>query len=338
MYTEKVTSRIPASQLVVLGHFGFRYPPTWQPQDVEYSVEPPLILETAFELKISGGLNIEDTTQEYSGQLFAARKCNYHTAASDTCIEIPQPPEGECIRSLVLTALYIPRDNPRASETKPSGAFQRRLYGYEHMPNLCFQPPSIPESHVPARVTFECVFISRETLASIPQAVVHSSSKSEAIGPRPVRKWVFDDSFGHQLCFHEPQVSMANCDRSVPLQDMLKYDTHVDHSHLSASWEPSYKGHLNSWGIRLAIDKPCHNCSCCGCSSVTMRQIDTSKIIPIWVSKSHTAAEERKMYRAIEAYVRVNEDDDELYRTKVFFENNVTKESILQSLYAITRN
>ena len=249
MYTGNVTSRIPASQLVVLGHFGFRYPPTWQPQDVEYSAGLPSISETAFELKISGGLNIKDTTQECPGQLFAARKCSYHTAASDTCFEVPQPPEGECIRSLVFTALYIPRDDPRPSELKSSEAFQRRLYGYEHIPNVCFQPPSIPESHVPARVTFECVFMSCETLASTPPAVFDSSSKSTATGPWPVHKWVFDDSSGHQLSFYEPQVSMANCDRSVPLQEILKYDTHIDHSHLFGSWEPSYKGHLNSWGI-----------------------------------------------------------------------------------------
>ena len=338
MHIGKVTSKIPASQLVVLGHFGFRYPPTWQPQDVKYSVESLSVLEIDFELKISGSLNIEDTTQEYPGQLFAARKCSHHTAASDTCFEIPQPPEGECIRSLVFAASYIPRDDPRLSEIKPSWAFQRRLYGYEHIPNICFQLPRMPESHVLARVTFECVFMSRETLASIPQTAIDNSSKSTAISSRPVHIWVFDDSFGHQLSFYEPQVSIAKCDRSVPLREILKYDTYVDHSHLPASWEPSYKGRLNSWGIRLTIDKPCHNCSCCGCSSVTMGQIDTSEMIPFWVSKGHAAAEEREMYRAIEIYVRMDEDYNELFRTKIFFENDMTKEGILQSLYAIARN
>ena len=217
MYTGRVTSRIPASQLVILGHFRFWYPPAWQPHDVEYSVEPLLLSETTFKLKISEGLNIKDTTQEYPQHLFTARKCSYHTAASDICFEVPQPPEGECIRSLVFTALYIPQDDPRPSELKSSGAFQRRLYGYEHIPNICFQPLSIPKSHVPARVTFKCVFMSREILASTPSAVIDSSSKSTATGPRPVHKWVFNDSSGHQLSFYEPQVSMANCDRLVLL-------------------------------------------------------------------------------------------------------------------------
>ena len=180
--------------------------------------------------------------------------------------------------------------------------------------------------------------MSRETLASTPSAVVDSSSKSTAIGPQPVHKQVFNDSSEHQLSFCEPQVSMVNCDRSVPLQEILKYNTHVDHSYLSASWESSYKDHLNSWGIPLAIDKPYHVCPCCGYSPVTMGQIDTSKMIPFWVSKGYTAAEERKIYRAIEVYVRVNEDYDELYRTKIFFENNTTKEGILQSLYTIVCN
>ena len=136
--TTKVMLRVPASQLVVLGHFGFHFPPTWQPQDVEYSIEQLSLPQAAFELRIVGGININKTIQESAGQLFAARRCSYHITASDTCFEIPQPPEGDCIRSLTFTALYIPHDDPRPSEVKPSWVYQRREYGYKHMPNLCF--------------------------------------------------------------------------------------------------------------------------------------------------------------------------------------------------------
>ena len=176
--------------------------------------------------------------------------------------------------------------------------------------------------------------MSREMLASILQATINNN----LTGPRPAHKWVLDGVSGHYISFYEPQVLMTNCDRSVPLQEILKYDAYVDDSDLSASWELSYKGRLNSWGIWSVTDKLCHRCMFCGCSSAIMGQIDVSNTIPFWVSKGHAATEEREMYRAIKIYIRVEEDYHELYRTKVFFKNNMTKDGILRSLYTITRN